>query len=57
MTDCQKIAALLDDFVDGALNTADRQAVDEHVASCPDCRSELEAIQAVVHAARTCRPR
>jgi anti-sigma factor ChrR (cupin superfamily) len=52
MTDCQKIAALLDDFVDGALNTADRQAVDEHVASCPDCRSELEAIQAVVHAAR-----
>ena len=52
MTDCQKIAALLDDFVDGALNTEDRQAVDEHVASCPDCRAELEAIQAVVRAAR-----
>jgi hypothetical protein len=38
-------AALLR-LVDGELPPADAQALEEHVAGCPECRSEVEALRA-----------
>jgi hypothetical protein len=32
----------LDEFLDGELEGADRAGVEAHLASCPECRSELE---------------
>ncbi len=41
---CQDILEKLSLYVDGVLDAADQQAVQEHLACCPACRSELEEL-------------
>lgn len=40
----ERFSALVDD----ALSTAERRAVDAHLLGCPDCRAELERLEATV---------
>jgi hypothetical protein len=44
MTDCQHIRQLLGVYVVGAIDPAERFAVDNHLAGCPDCREELAGL-------------
>jgi anti-sigma factor RsiW len=37
----------LEDYLTGTLEGADRTAFDMHLASCPECQSEVEAMQAM----------
>jgi len=39
---CGEVRELIPDFVRGGLADAERALVQEHVAGCSDCRSELE---------------
>ncbi len=39
---------LLDDYIDGELSDLEASAVDEHLASCPDCAAEHQALVALV---------
>lgn len=41
--DCRTIRELLDDYTLGSVSQKQRQALEKHVASCEDCRRELEA--------------
>jgi len=41
MTHCPDFDERLDDLLDGALSSADTQAVETHVAGCPGCRRDL----------------
>lgn len=45
---CTDIDALLCDYVDGALGTAERAQVDEHVRGCEACAAALEDARAAV---------
>jgi hypothetical protein len=44
MTDCQHVRQLLGVYVVGAIDPAERSVVDNHLASCPDCREELAGL-------------
>lgn len=43
-TDCSDIRQLLGVYVVGAIDTADRAAVDSHLMHCTDCREELAGL-------------
>ena len=42
---CWETRNLLDLFVDGRLTHAQGHRVDEHLAACADCKTELEALK------------
>jgi anti-sigma-K factor RskA len=44
---CQETAPALGAYVLGALDSAERQRVDDHVRHCPDCARELAGFQAI----------
>ncbi len=46
-SDCSRIVALLGPSLDGALDTASTIAVDEHLASCGECREQHRFQQAM----------
>jgi predicted anti-sigma-YlaC factor YlaD len=52
MMDHAAALALLDDHVDGALAPADEAALGEHLAACPACRAERDALRALSAEAR-----
>lgn len=47
MPDCSSIDPLVTRYVDGELQAADRQAVDEHLHLCPPCRARVVVERAV----------
>jgi len=47
--DCSDIKALLSEYIDGTLDPETKNRVDQHVASCADCREELASLKALVH--------
>lgn len=49
---CDTIIPLLDDHLDGALSPEDSARVDAHLATCPACRSEIEALRSILADAR-----
>jgi len=49
---CSECGARLDDYLDGALSTAERALVEAHLASCQECREELSGQKALLSAAR-----
>jgi anti-sigma factor RsiW len=53
---CDRIDALIDDYVDGALDASTRQAADAHLATCAACRRAVEDTRAVRDAASALEP-
>lgn len=49
---CNEVAPLLDDYIDGILPVAQVRAVEQHLAGCEKCRREVEAIRSVLADAR-----
>ena len=49
---CQDVATRLDDFVDGTLVAADREAVALHIESCVSCRDAEAEVRALVAGAK-----
>ena len=47
MTGCREMEERLNDYLDGLLDEADRQAVDRHVGDCPGCRETLDGLRAL----------
>lgn len=43
----ERIAGLLDDYLDGALDSDTARAVDAHLAECPACAAEVAALRAL----------
>ncbi len=43
---CANVRALLSAFVDGEISPRDRQLVESHLANCPECSAEVEALKA-----------
>jgi anti-sigma factor RsiW len=56
MPNCQSIDPLVTPYVDGQLEDADRQAVDEHVRVCAPCHSRVVAERVVSELIRTRKP-
>lgn len=48
--DCPQVLENLSAHLDGALDPATRQELEEHLRSCGSCRSELDALRACVEA-------
>lgn len=42
---CQVILEMLSPYLDGALDPAEQQVVQKHLASCPSCRAEYEELK------------
>lgn len=40
--DCRRVKSLFEDYLDGTLPERDRQEMENHIATCPLCREELE---------------
>ncbi len=47
---CKKAREKLSEYVDGELSSAERAAIEVHLAECAECRRELEILQATVAA-------
>lgn len=45
--DCKAAYALMQDFLDGALNPEQERSFDSHVAHCPSCARELRAYRSL----------
>jgi predicted anti-sigma-YlaC factor YlaD len=41
----EKIKPLISSYLDGELDAGDKRTVEEHLASCPECRKEYEGLQ------------
>ncbi len=52
----EDLEGLLGDYLDGLLEPADATMVEDHVAACEECRSELEALRALVASAAELNP-
>jgi len=48
MSDCDEILALLDEYLDGTLFAAEQARVSTHLAGCERCRTEADAVQALL---------
>ena len=44
MAECRQIRQALGVYVLGAIDPAERAQVDEHLATCPECREELASL-------------
>src|SRR5437763_13397944 len=51
--DCRQIHHWLDQYLDGDLAAPERERLEAHVAVCPGCRRELDALAAAERALRT----
>jgi len=47
MTGCMNMEERLNDYLDGLLDEADRQAVDRHLGDCSGCRETLDALRSL----------
>ena len=47
-----KIRELLSSYIDGEVTDAERKLVEDHVATCEDCREELESLRWTVSVLR-----
>ena len=54
MSNCASIDPLVTAYVDGEIETADRQVIDDHIQRCPPCRARIVAERAV---RKLCRER
>jgi len=45
---CQELVELASDYLDGTLSTAARQAVEHHLAGCPNCPNYLAQLRLTV---------
>ncbi len=52
MTDCDAFTDRLDAWIDAELSPAEHEDVGRHVATCPSCRADLAALQALQMEAR-----
>ena len=52
---CQQIADLVTEYVDGALPKDERLAFEQHVAICPPCRAYFAQMRTVVRVAGSLR--
>lgn len=52
MRELDQWTARLSEYLDGELSGAEREALETHVAGCPDCAATLEELRAVVVRAR-----
>lgn len=43
------VSHLIDDYVDGVLNTEDRKLVELHIQDCSKCQKELSSVEGIVH--------
>ncbi|HXG45488.1 MAG TPA: zf-HC2 domain-containing protein [Gemmatimonadales bacterium] len=50
---CDDIRVRFDEYVDGGLAPAEREAVDRHLDGCNECRGEMARLQALLAAARS----
>ncbi len=48
MNECEKIQQLLSDFRTGAVNADESKKIEAHIANCPECASELKALDDVL---------
>ena len=48
---CEEVRGRLDDWVEGSLGVAEKEAVDAHLAGCEACRAEARALEALLAAA------
>src|SRR5215218_7594370 len=48
-------SARLSEYLDGGLTATEREALDQHLARCAECRGELDELQAVIVRASTLR--
>ncbi len=52
MTPCAWSGERIDAYVDGTVTATERAEMDRHLATCPDCRAEAEAVARLVRRAR-----
>ena len=45
---CQEVVELVTDFLEGALSTADRARVEEHLAGCDGCLTYVDQVRQTV---------
>jgi anti-sigma factor RsiW len=48
--DCSRVTELFSEYIDGVLDGETRRKVEEHLAVCPSCAEELEALRSCVSA-------
>jgi anti-sigma factor RsiW len=53
---CRAFVASLDDYLEGELTPARREAFDTHLATCPDCPNYLDAYQKTIELGRSAVP-
>lgn len=53
MSDCRKISALLELYVENRLSSLEKSLVEEHLASCPDCRDKYVRMKDAIKNLRT----
>lgn len=53
MIHCDRILAMLDEYLDGTLVAAEQSSVSSHLAGCESCRREAEAVRALLARTRT----
>ncbi len=53
MSDCRKISALLELYVENKLSSIEKDLVEEHLASCPDCRDKYVKMKDAIKNLRT----
>jgi anti-sigma factor RsiW len=52
MLRCRDIVELLDDYLDGALNPADAEAMAAHLGDCQDCTAFFQTYRGTVRTSR-----
>lgn len=52
---CNELQPLMSGYLDGELDTSDRQRLEAHLAECGACREEFEKMKSLVSAASTIR--
>jgi len=53
---CQELVELVTDYLEGALDAADRRRFDEHLALCDGCTLYVEQLRQTIRATGTLRP-
>jgi anti-sigma factor RsiW len=53
---CQKLVELVTDYLDGALDAAERVRFDAHLAECPHCRAYLAEMRTTIRLAGRFQP-
>ena len=47
--DCEKVHALLGDYLDDELKTVVCEELERHMGECPDCRVHVDSVKKVIH--------